>query len=195
MKLAHVGTALLVSIATVIVPTTASADSYVRSDPSGDVVKAVFDPDGTVRQPGRKDGDIVASGVSHGPRRVHVALRMRDIGRSGGRETISASRFRRKKRVREVTLTADPRSGQGHVNVYNRRGNNAPCRGVRWSISYPDDLVTLSIPRRCLGRPGWVRVGMGVANLVGHEPDLYSDDAMTNGVDHDPVVYGPRVYR
>ena len=176
-------------------PTAAHADSYSRNDPSGDVVKAVFDPDGSVRQPGRTDGDIVRSGVSHGKHRINLALRMRAIGRSANQETIYDFRIGSRHRVREVILTAKPGKWQGSARVYDRRGNSARCKGVRWSISYTAELVTVSVPRRCLGKPKWVHVGMGVANLVGNDVDLYSDDAMTNGVDADPLRWGPWVSR
>jgi len=193
MLLARTGTALLVMLATALVPVAAHADSYVRSDPSGDVVKAVFDPDGSVRQPTRADGDIVRSAVTHGPRRVTVALGFRALTRSTD-ETIYDVRLGTRKRVREVILIARPGKRQGSADIYDRRGNDARCRGIHWSIRYASKQLTLSVPRRCLANPRQVRVGMGVANLD-RRNDLFSDDALTDGQDVDPLRWGPWVRR
>ncbi|MFD1947608.1 hypothetical protein [Nocardioides aestuarii] len=35
-----------------------------------------------------------------------------------------------------------------------------PCEDLRHRVSYAEDRVVLSVPRACLGRPPWVRVGM-----------------------------------
>lgn len=192
MKLALAVTAA--TFAALLTPVAAHADSYSRNDPSGDVVKSVFDPDGVVRQPARADGDIVRSAVTHGPRRVTMALRMRAIGRAAGQETIYDFRIGTRRAVREVILTAEPDRWQGHVDFYDGRGSFARCKGIRWSIRYSTGMVTASVPRRCLGRPAAVHVGMGVGNLDARN-DLFSDDAATDGQEADPVRWGPWVAR
>lgn len=192
MKLALAVTAA--TFAALLTPVAANADSYSRNDPSGDVVKSVFDPDGVVGQLARADGDIVRSGVTHGARRVTTALRMRTIGRAAGQETIYDFRIGTRRVVREVILTAEPDRWQGHVDFYDGRGNVARCKGIRWSIRYATGLVTASVPHRCLGRPAAVHVGMGVGNLDAGN-DLFSDDAATDGQNADPVRWGPWVAR
>lgn len=50
------------------------------------------------------------------------------------------------------------------------------CRGVMGRVSSADDEVDVVIPRRCLGHPKWVQVGVTVSD-GDHEP-TYSDPAL-----------------
>ena len=60
-------------------------------------------------------------------------------------------------------------------------------------IDYASKRVTVSIPRRCLGRPRWVKVGIIAVTL--EEDVVFADDALTNGVLRANPVYGPLVRR
>jgi hypothetical protein len=49
------------------------------------------------------------------------------------------------------------------------------------------------VPRRCLGRPNWVHVGMAAGTF--EDPASFWDDAATNGYIGANPKWGPRVHR
>jgi hypothetical protein len=69
------------------------------------------------------------------------------------------------------------------------------CRGMTHSIRYVRNVVSLRIPRRCLERPRWVRVGLEntlTLNRGGHET-IYRDNPHNRGAFSDEVT--KRLYR
>ena len=100
-----------------------------------------------------------------------------------------------KHKIRYLFLDTSPGHWQG-LKLFSRNSGYDPvkCRGIGWSIDYGADLVRASVPRRCLGRPKWVHVGMG-ENSFFNDPVLFLDDAATNGYIGREWKWGPRVYR
>ena len=69
------------------------------------------------------------------------------------------------------------------------------CPGMTHSIRYVRNVVSLRIPRRCLERPRWVRVGLEntlTLNRGGHET-IYRDNPHNRGAFSDEVT--KRLYR
>jgi len=75
------------------------------------------------------------------------------------------------KRVRDQTFGATLRTSRDWFEVIlksthkNRRGHlrlvgGVRCPGLSHRIDYAADAVTMRVPRRCLGRPDWVRISM-----------------------------------
>jgi hypothetical protein len=72
------------------------------------------------------------------------------------------------------------------------------CSGLKWEIDRERATVAVSIPRWCIGRPRWVRVGIGVVTMPTSDGadsgTIYADDALRHGIGED-VRRSPRVYR
>lgn len=188
--------ALALAAVLVLAPTAAEAKSYVRSDPSGDVVEANTSSNATTKVPARTDGDIVRSAVVHGKGRVTMAVSFRDLVAPTTSDDGVVHIFRvgtNKKRIREFEVVTTGAHPGGVVEVTKGNGNRATCRGVAKSVDYTKNTVRLSVPRRCLGRPKWVHVGIGSIKFT--SPNAFADDAATNGYLGNQVKWGPRVFR
>ncbi len=84
------------------------------------------------------------------------------------------------------------------------------CRGLSHHIDYTANTVTMSVPRSCLGRPGWIKAGAASVRLAGmgdvvdgsnadQAPDpavieQYVDDAHAGKLG-DNIKYSPRLRR
>ena len=119
--------------------------------------------------------------------------------------------------LRDVTVNSgvviyDIRTGHRRYSVMQRlgtdrmfpalhisRGNEdrVRCTGVERSVDRAGNRATVSIPRRCLGSPGWVRVGAGVAKFDATETSFtyLLDDALRDAVVVDELALSPRVRR
>ena len=192
-----VRSALVVSAATLIplVPTAAHADRYTYSDHTGDVVSFTGDSDTPTPAPDRVIGDIAASAVAHRSSNVTLRMRYRDLART---DETAAHLFviRTSKMTREVTVVAAQGFYGGRVIMTKLSGKTVSCRITR-KIDYVANTVTVTVPRSCLGRPHWVKVGMAsvVFTGMGSSDTQYVDDARTNGTLGSTVRFGPRVYR
>jgi hypothetical protein len=196
LALAPIVVTVVVTVLAVMAPTAAEAASYHHTDATRDVVSVIDDDAGSATTPetSRDDGDILTSAVAHGPRRVTMALHLGALEESGDLVVHYFSIATSRHKVRTFTIVAEPGHWQGSVRKLTGRGKPFRCRGVHWSIGYSSKSVTLSVPRRCLGRPAWVRVAM--ADGKGEGTKDYYDDSQTTSftADGDPR-FGPRVYR
>jgi hypothetical protein len=198
LNIARAGALTLATVLAVMAPTAAHAASYVHPDSTGDVLhlnESSSDGDSGTKVPDRTDGDIVRSAVVHGKGRVSMALSYRDlVAPTGSAGTIHIFRIgTNKKRVRQVYVFASGSRPQGAVDFEKGSGKSVKCKGVRWNINYSTNVVRASVPRRCLGNPKWVHVGMATATLA--DPDVFVDDAATNGYLGNEPKWGARVYR
>jgi hypothetical protein len=175
----------------VLVPTQAHAGSYVRPDATGDVSSSKDDGP-FVKTPSRAEGDVRSSAVSHAGRRVVIAVAYRQLSQTT-QITGQIARLRTNKGlVRDVVIYAQPGAWGGRTSMEKPGGRRVKCRmGTR--IDYVGDRVTVSIPRKCLGRPRWVRVGIGAVTF--QDEVVFADDAMTNGALGNYPVLGPVVRR
>ena len=68
------------------------------------------------------------------------------------------------------------------------------CRGVQNSFDSAKSLASISIPRRCLGNPRWVRVRVGTFGRGSTRDEIYLDDARHQGIKPGLVLAnGPRL--
>ncbi len=82
----------------------------------------------------------------------------------------------------------------GGFGLTTKRGKTIKCAGKSKEISVTDDLIEMSVPRKCLGSPRWIKVGIGAINYI--EPDFFGDDALRSGIRTDgDLVYGPKLKR
>jgi hypothetical protein len=188
-----VRSALVVAAATMVplMPTAAHADRYVATDTAKDVVKLSSDGS-TTPEPTRNEGDIVRSSVVHKAKRVVVTMRFAELS-AVGLGDLHIFSIRSNKLSRVVTVDTGPGHWGGKVTVSKPNGKKVSC-SVRRTISYSLNTATVSVPRRCLGNPRWVKVAMQHGTFVTQD-DIYVDDAFTNARIYRYFVYGPRVYR
>ncbi len=192
MKYRSGALALLTTMA-VLVPSAAVADSYVHSDPAGDVRRfATHTATTSTAAPDRDEGDVLSSSVAHGKKRVTMAMRAEELPSTGDGVSY-LFRIGTKHKVRRLFIETGPGRWQGAKFFTKDNNKQTKCRGIRWSINYTTDVIVTSVPRRCLGKPKWVRVGMVL--IAFEEPADFDDDAATTAPYGSVPRWGPRVYR
>jgi hypothetical protein len=171
----------LVALGTLAGPS-AQAATVTVDDVVGDV--SVHTPRGT-RPLGdtRANVDLVRASVTHAPRLVRVRLTYDELVR-GTDFRIAGVVLRTPARERFVLhWGAFPGKPRGDVELYGLTGDDPQrrCRGLSGAPDYARDVVTVEVPRSCLGRPRWVEfVALGEAFGTGESDDMYGDIA---GVD------------
>lgn len=168
--------ALLAPTAVLATPTSAAAERGVLTDPAGDVVRTDMglgegeEDDGDRSfAPDEKGADVRRLVARHGRTSLTITMRYRDLTR--GSKRLSTSFMIQAPREQflfaEVTMGRE-RSGDRATFSSFSDEEPARCRGLRHEVSIASDTVRVTIPRRCLGRPAWVRVsGNAIATPFG----------------------------
>ena len=139
--------------------------------------------------------DVTRAVVTHGHYALRIRLRFADLQRVGHqayRMDLETPRSVDESFFAAVVSGPDSRKGRHFLE----RGSSVRCPGFEHRIDYATNVVTMQIPRRCLGRPRWVKVHLDNALWTGdgHIPDAgYEDNP------HDDAPYTPmftrRLYR
>lgn len=170
---------------------TAHAADWVHVDPAGDVAKATYsetqeDP-GFTAAPEERRIDVRRVRVVHRSTQVLVKFKTREA--LPGRDFAIFAEIK----------TPDARYGVERVSLFGEsdttftKGTRArSCRGLKVTIDRPARTATISVPRRCLESPRWVRVGLGVLRFRGET--VYADDGLSARIG-DGLVLSPRVRR
>ena len=143
-------------------------------DARGDVW-AFVDATTATPAPAVRSGDITRTVVVHDDRAT-VKIRFEKLARKGAYAqydvTFQGSRGRV---VREVVLETSRRDRGGSIRVFNAKGQ--PLNGCDASrkVDYKDDRVTVGLDRRCLPKPGRVRVNVNTSRATGGAV-FYSDN-------------------
>lgn len=181
--------------AAVLAPTTASAEQWVHRDATGDVVEVGFDPETEQETetpaPDDTTTDVRWVKVTHAARQLRVAMRVEDVAR-GPRLAVLHLRTSHGRRF-EVARMRAPESS--FYAITRGDGRFVRCAGKSSSMDVVTDLVSLTVPRHCLGDPDWVRVGAGYVTFSADMlDDVRADDALRRGV-RDMLRMGPEVHR
>jgi hypothetical protein len=137
----------------------AHAATAKRTDPAGDVV--TYDSSGVpVTAPNLRNGDIVSRTYTHTTTAVQVRVAYRDLAKAGSQLTLSGQIVTSSGAKRVFQAFATPDYWPGSHYLTNAKGMPVTCSGMRHSFDYTHDVATVSIPRGCLGKPSWVRVGV-----------------------------------
>jgi hypothetical protein len=197
MKL--VRAAVLVTAAAVIplMPTAAHANKYSFADHAGDVLSgpATSDTNPTTLEPGRTNGDIVSSTVQHKRRNIVMRMHFRDIGWNAESNAYLFV-IRTSSVKRYVTLYASDGIRGGKAVMTKPNGKKVSCHIGR-KIDYTANTASVIVPRSCVSKPRWVKVGMASLFFSGFESGdtAYVDDARTNGTLGSGPALGPKVRR
>lgn len=184
--------------ATVLVAAPASADTKVRTDPRRDVRFVAMDDEGgfggpSTAIPERRQGDITSLRVTHGSRTITATLTFRALRREGTH--LHWFQLRAPRRTVDIFLQADRENWRGSQLIYELgdEDNEFTCRFTH-RIDYRADTVTVVVPRRCLLRPAFVRVGAETTVESGTHR-FYDKAPQRGGSYHAGPPRGPRVYR
>lgn len=186
-----VGAGLLVPL----LPSAAQADRYSSADSVADIVSFPVShgaPSTLAPAPDRAQGDVVSSSVQHQRNAVVMRMQYRELdpsGAAGGHLFV----IRTSRLARLVTVFTGPGYWDGKVVTEDGLGRKVGCRVAR-SIDYVANTATVVVPRSCLGRPRWVRVGMAGLSFDSLDT-VFADDAGSSGTVGDHPAYGPRVRR
>lgn len=144
--------------------------------------------------PDNTDTDVIRVGVSHRTQRVVLKTTLRDVTVNSGVVIYDIRTGNRRYSVLQ-RLGTDRMFPAFHISRGN--GDRVRCTGVERSVDRAVNRATVSIPRRCVGSPGWVRVGVGAAKLNATETSFTAllDDAMQDAVVRDELALSPRVVR
>ena len=174
----------------------ANAARLLTPDAAGDAWS--LGDDGVFREAGsRANTDVVASAVRHTDRRVNASVRYDDLVRDGDR-IVTPVRVRASNGTTyllRVTAEAGDRDGTARLLRYTGQGARTvrvACEGLQHSVSYADDLVAVSVPRGCLGRPAWVRYG-GTVRAVDSEGAVFTDALLSGDPAND--LFSARIDR
>jgi hypothetical protein len=187
---------------TVSLAGTAHAQRVGHRDARGDVVKATYDENTQAETiepaPRQTAGDITGIVVRHAPRRVFVTVRFREL-RAMHPMQIHVIQLKTNESLRrELSIIATPQRPQGHADFTRPNGDTVRCRYLRRQVDYAENVLRVSIPRRCLSHPRWVRVGMGhlrIPKTADGSMVIYADEAYRSGTVGDRLTLGPRVRR
>ena len=159
---AAVGAALLVATCVVAVPTPVVAEDDHPSrvalrDGAGDVWKS-SNSDDPVRAK-RPTVDITRGAARHGEHAVTARVRFVNLRRVEGIH-LYFIRIRTRAGVFLVGVEASPDNWPGGSVLFDETDNQAPCHRLTHRIDYADDMMTVRVPRRCLGTPAWVQLSL-----------------------------------
>lgn len=172
------------------VPAAASAEILRHRDPVSDVARSPIGSNAYVLAPKVVQGDIVASRVAHARRAIWIRLRLRELTATTNGSFLRIG-IASDRRYRAIEIDAFPGHWTGQSVTTNSRGLVVAC-AVRHRIDYDRNLVTLRVPRTCLGKPRWVRVGLRLTTAGATY--AFVDDARASGYST-RLVYGPRIHR
>ena len=175
------------AVTAVLAPAAAHAERWAGGDPRGDVEGWHFDPEpepcGTDTQidaTENTNSDITRLVVRHTRTAVQLSVRFRDLDPALEQVTqlhiatrarrgwfVDIDRVRgRSGNFRVVAFMGkepnypDPEDIDDECGLFGFVTDASRC-GMRPEIDLVANVITASLPRRCLGNPRWVRVGVG----------------------------------
>lgn len=178
----------------------AQAQKWSRVDARGDVtVSTNCDASGCTDSvdPALAEPDVLRVVGTHAPRKVKVFATYADLTAANGRLHILRVVTNEGVRRRVELGTEDGRVVTKGLYA-DRTGRKVACAGLGHKVDYAANTVSLSIPRGCLSKPRWVRIGFGtLAEHVADATGSYADDAILSGVTPSTrdFVLSPRIRR
>lgn len=191
--------AALLAPAALLLPAVSHAETVVTEDPAGDArAWTAFQEFQFVPAPQEASADVANTAAAYGQRRLSVAVHLRDLEVRPRHETLLTTWTPRA----TFDLTARRLSAQrATVSRAPERGDSFGCRGLGVTYDGAADIVTLSVPARCIGAPRWVRLGVKFTASAKAEPKpqtmaiYFADDGHRGGYRERSVAAGPRIRR
>lgn len=164
MNKALVRAALVTStLAAVLLPVSpASAATMALPDGSGDVWRSTYDmsTEEEVLEPAGSpaNADLTRTVVKHTRGKVVIKARYAELRKRTNRFAFIVEMRTNEGRRRDVGVETVTREGWGGTAFFGSPQRELPCQGLTHTIDYPAGLVSVSVPRSCLGRPRSVQV-------------------------------------
>jgi hypothetical protein len=136
--------------------------------------------------------DVTRAVVRHGHSAVRIRMRFADLRRVGY-QAYDATVFTPRRGDYLVTVGSGPGARRG---THQWKAGESRCRGLTHTIDYDSNLVTMRIPRSCLGRPRWVKVRLENFTSIGDDESsatFYADNPHNH--EESPFTYTRRLYR
>ena len=137
----------------------AYADTWSRPDQRGDVAK-IIEGKGNVSlksAPRNRTTDITRLTVRHNADTVAFDVRVRDLTETITRSVVALIKTPEGLRVVFVESMSFSGVFKQSALAGKRLGT---CPRLRKELDYAANVVRIVVPRRCLGNPDWVRVGL-----------------------------------
>lgn len=148
-RLAAATCGLAAVLTSVAVAAPASAETFSKSDPAGDVASS----DGP--HPEIRNGDIRKTRLEHARNVVTLRVEYRDLAREGS-AIQQYVRIQTPATTYDYSIQATPANWQGELQF----ATPGPCAGAEWRFDYGTNVFTMRVPRSCLDGPRWVRTGL-----------------------------------
>ncbi len=161
-------------------------------DPAGDVVLRGVVDDSQTAQPDWDNGDVIGTTPSNIGHEVVVKVDFADL-RTDVDSITHELRVKTRRHEYELFAFASEEKWKGQF-VLLRDGDRVRCHDLGHRVSYRDNEVDVIIPRSCLGRPGWVRVGWRTETWIDAAEETRADDALRDGAVGDAPRLGGRVH-
>ena len=165
----------------------AQAERYIHHDPAHDVRKVNLmstDDDGFVRAPHRKQGDYIKVKIWHQVKAVRVVGKFRKLDRVG-------------QGIAQIVSIRTPDGEEHSFQVFAGPGmwkgmdsDDGQNCVIGHKVNYKRDRFSMRISRSCLGRPRWVKVGVGFIAI--NRRDLTADDSQLKKI-RSNLTYSPRL--
>ena len=176
--------ALALPLTALVAPTGASAaeervSRVVLQDPSGDVWVFPGDSPEPVPAGDEPTADVIRAVVRHGRGNVVVRMTFTDLRRDDA-QVYSATIFRRGHQD-SVSVSTGPGHWHGNDLLVRLTSHfsKVSCPRLIHRVDYDTEQVSIWVPRNCIGRPDWVKVGLG-NSLVRGESEFDQETFLDN---------------
>src|SRR3954454_15040817 len=183
------------------VPTANQVETITDRDAPRDLVEAHYDgfrdttPESTL-VPDRALGDVIQTTLTHGVTRVGMQVdyaELQPVRSVDGGDWLSVEMVTDEGARWRLSLYTTPNHPAGITEFYRGKDQLVRC-AVKHSIDYADNVITVSISRRCAGNPHWLRLRV-LAYATEGNLNLYSDDALSDGPVTGALIESPTLYR
>lgn len=162
-----------------MIPSGAQGHETGRTDASSDVVLLHPESDDVTVEEDWANGDITRLRAAHAMHRVKARVQFRDLRKKNVDTLNHVARIRTDAAVFTVHVFAGTGSWDGQS--FLARNRVVKCRGLEHDIDYAENTARISVPRSCLGRPKWVRIGAATSSFVDAAEESRFDDALSTG--------------
>jgi len=178
--------ALVAPVAVVVVATPAHADRQTTTDAARDVYRVPAGGVPTLARDNRTH-DIVRAGAVHDGPVLTLWLQVRRLARGA---YIASWHLRAPGQTWSVHF--DREDGPAYTSLFHGPAEVLDCDGLRGRALARRERVVVTVPRRCIGRPDWIRFGAWMR----HETPtvhLIDDARIPAGFRAEAPRLGPRV--
>jgi hypothetical protein len=174
-KLSAAMTSAVVAVAmlTAVAPAAEGAERRSRvvlHDGTGDVWTGDFSEENDPTRADFPAADVTRAVVRHGTYALRIRMRIADLRKVGTQFYQASIQTPRNEYLAD--LTSERRARMGREAFFGE----TRCRAMTHRIDYVNDVLRMRIPRRCLGRPRWVKVTLTNAVVNQRAETFYVDN-------------------